>query len=47
MRPVLARAATITLAVPALGGPAAAAPEGTMTRGVHVTLAARWLEPGR
>jgi len=31
----------------ALGGaaPAVAAPEGTMTWGVHVTLAARWLDP--
>ena len=25
--------------------PATAAPEGTMTWGVHVTLAARWLDP--
>ena len=25
--------------------PAMAAPEGTMTWGVHVTLAARWLDP--
>jgi peptide/nickel transport system substrate-binding protein len=27
-------------------GPAAAAPEGTMTWGVHITLASRWLDPG-
>jgi peptide/nickel transport system substrate-binding protein len=27
-------------------GPAAAAPEGTMTWGLHVTLATRWLDPG-
>ena len=27
-------------------GPAAAAPEGTMTWAIHVTLAARWLDPG-
>src|SRR5262245_29510777 len=26
-------------------GPAAAAPEGTLTWGLHVTLAARWLDP--
>src|SRR5437773_5641992 len=26
-------------------GPASAAPEGTMTWGVHVTLASRWLDP--
>ena len=28
-----------------LSGPAAAAPEGTLTWGLHVTLAARWLDP--
>ena len=28
-----------------LGAPAAAAPEGTMTWGVHITLASRWLDP--
>jgi peptide/nickel transport system substrate-binding protein len=28
-----------------LAGPAAAAPEGTMTWGVHITLASRWLDP--
>ena len=27
-------------------GPAPAAPEGTMTWGVHITLASRWLDPG-
>ena len=27
-------------------GPAAAAPEGTVTWGVHITLASRWLDPG-
>ena len=26
-------------------GPASAAPEGTMTWGVHITLATRWLDP--
>jgi peptide/nickel transport system substrate-binding protein len=30
----------------ALAGSASAAPEGTLTWGVHVTLAARWLDPG-
>src|SRR5712692_3212350 len=36
------------LALPLLAwaGPLHAAPEGTMTWGVHVTLAARWLDPG-
>jgi peptide/nickel transport system substrate-binding protein len=29
-----------------VAGPAAAAPEGTLTWGLHVTLAARWLDPG-
>src|SRR6202045_1075213 len=28
-----------------LAAPAAAAPEGTLTWGVHVTLASRWLDP--
>src|SRR5438094_8015254 len=28
-----------------LAGPAAAAPEGTLTWGLHVTLAAKWLDP--
>src|SRR3989449_901688 len=44
-----ARSGIVTLAVllllAALSGPAAAAPEGTLTWGVHVTLAARWLDP--
>src|ERR1700752_5156961 len=38
----------LTLALPlALGvtPPALAAPEGTMTWGVHITLASRWLDP--
>ena len=30
----------------ALAGPAAAAPEGTLTWGLHVTLASKWLDPG-
>ena len=29
----------------AIAAPAGAAPEGTLTYGVHVTLAARWLDP--
>src|SRR5262249_62194134 len=33
------------LLVCALAAPAAAAPEGTMTWGVHITLASRWLDP--
>ena len=36
-------AALLTLA--ALAGPAAAAPEGTLTWGLHVTLAPKWLDP--
>ena len=49
MRALLARSRTAALLVllllAALAGPAAAAPEGTMTWGLHVTLAARWLDP--
>jgi peptide/nickel transport system substrate-binding protein len=45
----LARLSVAVLALVILAGapaiPAAAAPEGTMTWGVHVTLAARWLDP--
>jgi peptide/nickel transport system substrate-binding protein len=45
----LARVGIVTLAavllLPALGRPVAAAPEGTMTWGLHVTLAAKWLDP--
>jgi peptide/nickel transport system substrate-binding protein len=43
------RVGVVTLAVLLLlsvsVGPAMAAPEGTMTWGVHVTLASRWLDP--
>jgi peptide/nickel transport system substrate-binding protein len=50
MRSFLARpgiaALLVLLLFPALDDPAAAAPEGTLTWGVHVTLAARWLDPG-
>ena len=35
----------IVLLFSVLSGPAAAAPEGTLTWGLHVTLAARWLDP--
>jgi peptide/nickel transport system substrate-binding protein len=49
MRSFLARpgiaALLVLLLFPALDDPAAA-PEGTLTWGVHVTLAARWLDPG-
>src|SRR6202162_4013969 len=34
-----------TLLMCAIAAPAGAAPEGTLTYGVHVTLAARWLDP--
>jgi peptide/nickel transport system substrate-binding protein len=36
----------ILVLILALHGPAVAAPEGTLTYGVHVTLASRWLDPG-
>jgi peptide/nickel transport system substrate-binding protein len=42
MRSILA----VVLLLTALAGPAAAAPEGTLTWGLHVTLAAKWLDPG-
>jgi peptide/nickel transport system substrate-binding protein len=49
MRTLLARVGIVTLAASlllcALAGPAATAPEGTMTWGLHVTLAAKWLDP--
>jgi peptide/nickel transport system substrate-binding protein len=44
VRPAVAVLAALLL-LPALGAPAAAAPEGTLTWGLHVTLAARWLDP--
>jgi peptide/nickel transport system substrate-binding protein len=50
MRSFLARpgiaALLVLLLFPVLDDRAAAAPEGTLTWGVHVTLAARWLDPG-
>ena len=48
MRPTAPRIVPGLLALLLLGcvaGPAAAAPEGTMTWGVHITLASRWLDP--
>src|SRR5512136_2183979 len=42
-RVVLALVAALLLV--GLVRPAAAAPEGTMTWGVHITLASRWLDP--
>jgi peptide/nickel transport system substrate-binding protein len=49
MRPLVARIGVVTLAVlllqPVSVRPAVAAPEGTLTWGVHVTLASRWLDP--
>src|SRR5260370_27349705 len=49
MKPVGARVGVVTLAIlllfPLSVGTAMAAPEGTMTWGVHVTLASRWLDP--
>jgi peptide/nickel transport system substrate-binding protein len=38
-------ALAVLLLLLALPAPAAAAPEGTLTWGIHVTLAARWLDP--
>jgi peptide/nickel transport system substrate-binding protein len=48
MRPRTSRIVPALLTLLLLGGvahPAAAAPEGTMTWGVHITLASRWLDP--
>ncbi len=49
LRLFVARSSTLALALllplAALPSPAAAAPEGTLTWGIHVTLAARWLDP--
>jgi ABC-type transport system substrate-binding protein len=46
----LTSSVVIVFVVLALGfgaaGSAAAEPEGTMTWGVHITLASRWLDPG-
>ena len=48
MRPSVSRAVVLLIALvllTAVPGPAQAAPEGTMTWGVHITLASRWLDP--
>jgi peptide/nickel transport system substrate-binding protein len=47
MRPLFVRVVVVALAMLSLARAetAAAAPEGTLTWGVHVTLAARWLDP--
>ncbi len=39
-------AVVLLLLLAAVAPPAAAAPEGTLTWGLHVTLAAKWLDPG-
>src|SRR5712692_133713 len=39
-------ALVVLLLLAALAGPAGAAPEGTLTWGIHTTLAPRWLDPG-
>src|SRR5882724_3621609 len=38
--------AVVLLMLAAVAPPVAAAPEGTLTWGLHVTLAAKWLDPG-
>jgi peptide/nickel transport system substrate-binding protein len=43
--PRLVRFVLVLLILAALAGPAAGAPEGTLTWGIHVTLASRWLDP--
>jgi peptide/nickel transport system substrate-binding protein len=48
MRPVISRVVVVLLAVLPVFGvahSASAAPEGTMTWGVHITLASRWVDP--
>jgi len=48
MRHFPSRACVLVLAIPlvlGLAAPVVAAPEGTMTWGVHITLASRWLDP--
>ena len=44
-RTVLQGMLTTGASLATLKMPAAAAPEGTMTWGVHITLASRWLDP--
>jgi peptide/nickel transport system substrate-binding protein len=45
-RPRVVAAAVLAVGLLAAVVPAGAAPEGTMTIGVHVTLVSRWLDPG-
>src|SRR6266446_7187394 len=49
MKPFALRSGIVVLVVllllPVFAGPAAAAPEGTLTWGLHVTLASKWLDP--
>jgi peptide/nickel transport system substrate-binding protein len=48
MRHFISHVGVVILALPLAFGiapPAMAAPEGTMTWGVHITLASRWLDP--
>ena len=47
MRRSVARIVVVLFALTVLGSPypVSAAPEGTMTWGVHITLASRWLDP--
>jgi peptide/nickel transport system substrate-binding protein len=48
MRPIALRGIAVLAVLPlliALRAPATAAPEGTLTWGLHVTLASRWLDP--
>jgi peptide/nickel transport system substrate-binding protein len=49
MKSFMSRFVTVVVALVLSGGvagSAGAAPEGTMTWGVHITLASRWLDPG-
>ena len=45
MHPRLRAVLTTLVLVLGVAGPALAAPEGTMTWGLHITLASRWLDP--
>jgi len=45
MRPLTSTAIVVFAALLSSFGPAAAAPEGTLTWGVHVTVPPRWLDP--
>src|SRR4029077_10959729 len=45
MTHLISRALVLLCLLLGVAGPALAAPEGTMTWGVHITLASRWLAP--